>query len=551
MSGMADGGERRSTDRRLTSGFGILNDPTRNKSMAFTQEERDEYRLRGLLPAKVFSQDMQLERVLENMKRKSDDIERYIFLYSLQGRNERLYYRTIIEHIDDMMPIVYTPTVGEACRQFAHIFRETRGFYVTPDDRGSIRDMLNNWPDPDVRVIVMTDGERILGLGDLGANGMGIPIGKLALYTACAGIDPKHCLPVQIDVGTDNESLLEDNLYLGVPSKRLRGDAYFELIDEFIEAVQDAYPRALIQFEDFITPNAYELLNRYRDQVLCFNDDIQGTAAVALAGVYAANRITGADFSDQRIMFLGAGSAATGIADLMTHALMRRGLSESEARHALWFVDTDGLVVSGRQDLRSHNLPYAHEHEHLDFIPALKALKPSVLIGATGHPGTFTKGVVEVMSSLNERPVIFALSNPTSRAECTGEQAFEWSDGRAVFATGSPFPPIAREDGTTWRPAQGNNAYVFPGIGLGVITCEATTVSDGMFLVAAEALAGEVSDADLAEGAVYPPLRRIREVSLTIAVAVAEEAYRAGIAQVPRPPSLRDHIAALMYDPTY
>ena len=519
--------------------------------MAFTQEERDEYRLRGLLPAKVFSQDMQLERVLENMKRKSDDIERYIFLYSLQGRNERLYYRTIIEHIDDMMPIVYTPTVGEACRQFAHIFRETRGFYVTPDDRGSIRDMLNNWPDPDVRVIVMTDGERILGLGDLGANGMGIPIGKLALYTACAGIDPKHCLPVQIDVGTDNESLLEDNLYLGVPSKRLRGDAYFELIDEFIEAVQDAYPRALIQFEDFITPNAYGLLNRYRDQVLCFNDDIQGTAAVALAGVYAANRITGTDFSDQRIMFLGAGSAATGIADLMTHALMRRGLNESEARHALWFVDTDGLVVSGRQDLRAHNLPYAHEHEHLDFIPALKALKPSVLIGATGHPGTFTKGVVEVMSSLNERPVIFALSNPTSRAECTGEQAFEWSDGRAVFATGSPFPPIAREDGTMWRPAQGNNAYVFPGIGLGVIACEATTVSDGMFLVAAEALAGEVSDGDLAEGAIYPPLRRIREVSLTIAVAVAEEAYRAGIARVPRPPSLRDHIAGSMYDPTY
>ena len=548
---MTDGKRRRSTDR-AASGFEILNDPTLNKSLAFSQDERDEYRLRGLLPAKVFSQEMQLERVLLNMKRKSDDIERYIFLYSLQGRNERLYYRTLIDHIDDMMPIVYTPTVGEACRQFAHIFRETRGFYITPADRGSIRDMLSNWPDPDVRVIVVTDGERILGLGDLGANGMGIPIGKLALYTACAGIDPKHCLPVQIDVGTDNEALLEDKLYLGVPSKRLRGDAYFELVEEFIEAIQDAYPKALIQFEDFLTPNAYELLNRYRDRVLCFNDDIQGTAAVALAGVYAANRITGEDFSNQRIMFLGAGSAATGIADLMTQALVRRGLSEAEARKALWFVDTEGLVVSGRSDLRSHNLPYAHEHEPLGFIAALEAIKPSVLIGATGYPGTFTREVVETMSRLNEKPVIFALSNPTSRAECTAEQAFEWSAGRAVFATGSPFPAITREDGTRWRPAQGNNAYVFPGIGLGILACEAKTVSDGMFLAAAQALAQEVGDEDLAEGAVYPPLPRIRDVSLAIAVAVAEEAYATGLAQAPRPQgALVDHVAGMMYDPTY
>ena len=547
---MADS-ERRSRDRRTASGFEILNDAALNKSLAFTREERDGNGLRGLLPARVFSQEMQLDRVLKNMERKSDDIERYIFLYSLQSRNERLYYRTLIDHIDDMMPIVYTPTVGEACRQFAHIFRETRGFHVTPDDRGSIREMLDNWPDQDVRVIVVTDGERILGLGDLGANGMGIPIGKLALYTACAGIDPKHCMPVQIDVGTDNESLLEDSLYLGVQSKRIRGDAYFELVDEFITAVQDAFPRALIQFEDFLTPNAYELLNRYRDRVLCFNDDIQGTAAVALAGVYAANRITGADFTDQRIMFLGAGSAATGIADLMTQALIRKGVSESQARKALWFVDTDGLVVGSRQDLLPHNLPYAHDHEHLYFVQALKALKPSVLIGATGHPGTFTREAVEVMSSLNERPVIFALSNPTSRAECSAEQAFEWSEGRAVFATGSPFPAIVRENGVPWRPAQGNNAYVFPGIGLGIIACDATTVSDGMFLAAAEALANEVSEDDLAEGAVYPPLKRIRDVSLAIAVAVAEEAYETGIARLPRPSSLVDHIAGLMYDPTY
>ncbi len=548
---MAKRENRRSTDRRESKGFDILRNAAENKSVAFTLEEREENGLRGLLPAKVFDQSMQLERVLENMNRKSDDIERYIFLYSLQGRNERLYYRTLIDYIEDMMPIVYTPTVGEACRQFANIFRETRGFYITPDDRGRIREMLENWPEFDVRVIVVTDGERILGLGDLGANGMGIPIGKLALYTACAGIHPKHCLPVQIDVGTDNEALREDNLYLGVPSPRIRGEEYFNLVEEFVQAVQDAYPKALIQFEDFLTPNAYELLNRYRDRALCFNDDIQGTAAVALAGVYAANRITGDAFAGQRIMFLGAGSAATGIADLMTQALVQQGASEAEARGSLWFADTEGLVVEGRTDLQPHNLPYAHHHEALDFCTALEKLKPQVLIGATGHPGTFTEEVVRLMSSFNKRPVIFALSNPTSRAECTAEQAYEWSDGRSVFATGSPFPPIDAGGGKQWRPAQGNNAYVFPGIGLGVVGCEASTVTDGMFLAAAQALADQVQERDLDEGAVYPPLPQIRPVSLAIAIAVAEEAYREGVAQLSRPPSLADHIAGLMYDPSY
>ena len=548
---MAKRENRRSTDRRESKGFDILRDAAENKSVAFTLEEREANGLRGLLPAKVFDQSMQLERVLENMARKSDDIERYIFLYSLQGRNERLYYRTLIDYIEEMMPIVYTPTVGEACRQFANIFRETRGFYITPDDRGRIRQMLENWPEFDVRVIVVTDGERILGLGDLGANGMGIPIGKLALYTACAGIHPKHCMPVQIDVGTNNEALRDDNLYLGVPSPRIRGEAYFDLVEEFVQAVQDAYPKALIQFEDFVTPNAYELLNRYRDRALCFNDDIQGTAAVALAGVYAASRITGDAFTDQRIMFLGAGSAATGIADLMTQALIQQGASEVEARGSLWFVDTEGLVVKSRTDLQPHNLPYAHDHACLDFCDALKELKPQVLIGATGFPGTFTEEAVRLMSSFNQRPVIFALSNPTSQAECTAEQAYEWSDGRAVFATGSPFPPIDAGGGKQWRPAQGNNAYVFPGIGLGVVGCEASTITDGMFLAAARALADQVQEKDLDEGAVYPPLPQIRSVSLAIAIAVAEEAYREGVAQLSRPSSLRDHIAGLMYDPSY
>jgi malate dehydrogenase (oxaloacetate-decarboxylating)(NADP+) len=430
-------------------------------------------------------------------------------------------------------------------------FRQPRGFYVTPQDRGRIRDNLRNWPGDDVRVVVVTDGERILGLGDLGANGMGIPLGKLALYTAGAGIDPKHCLPVMFDVGTDNQDLLDDPLYLGVPARRLRGDAYYELMDEFVGAVQETYPGALIQFEDFLTPTAYDLLRRYRSSVFCFNDDIQGTAAVALGGVSAACRIVGKSFSDLRVMFLGAGSAATGIADLMTQAFVKDGLSDGEARRRLWFVDGKGLVVEGRDDLAAHKRPYAHAHAPAAFLDALRQVRPDVLIGATGHPGTFTEEVVRTMAGLNERPVIFALSNPTWKAECTAQQAWTWSDGRAVFASGSPFPPVRLEGGRIWRPGQGNNVYVFPGIGLGAIGCEASSVSDGMFLAAAEALAGSVSEDDLEVGAVYPPLAGIRRVSLAIGTAVAETAYGEGVAALARSASITDHLADLMFDPTY
>ncbi len=348
----------------------------------------------------------------------------------------------MIDHIERILPLIYTPTVGEACREFSHIARDPKGFFITPDDRGRIRRILGNWPQQDIRVIVVTDGQRILGLGDLGANGMGIPIGKLALYTACAGIDPNACLPVTLDVGTNNEELRNDVLYLGYPRRRLEGKAYFDLVDEFVTAVQSRYPDALIQFEDFLTPNAYALLNKYRERVLCFNDDIQGTAAVALAGVYSSTRITGVPFRDLRIMFLGAGSAATGIADLMTAAFVDEGLGPDEARRRLWFVDVNGLVVKERTDLMAHNLPYAHDHRPLGFLEAIDAIRPHVLIGATGAPGTFTQAVIERMSEINERPVIFALSNPTSRAECTPEQAYAWSGGRAIFASGSPFAPV-------------------------------------------------------------------------------------------------------------
>ena len=531
-------------------GFDILHNGSLNKSTGFTREERTTFGLRGLLPHAVSSQELQEKRMLASMRRKAYDIERYIFLSTLQDRNEKLFYKMVINNIEEIMPLIYTPTVGQACKEFSHIFRHSKGFYITPDDKGSIREILENWPLDDIRAIVVTDGQRILGLGDLGANGMGIPIGKLALYSACAGIPPEQCLPVMLDVGTNNEELLNDILYLGYPHKRIEGEAYFELVEEFVMAVQDKYPKALIQFEDFLTPNAYTLLNEYKERVLCFNDDIQGTAAVALAGVYASTRITKKKFSDLKIMFLGAGSAATGIADLMVSAFQQEGYSKEEAYKRLWFVDINGLVVADRNDLMEHNLPYAHQHDKLDFVEAIKAIQPDVLIGATGAPGTFTKEVIETMSSINERPVIFALSNPTSRAECTAEQAYTWSNGKAVFTSGSPFAPVHYKE-QTFEPGQGNNAYIFPGIGLGAISCNAKTITDELFLTAAQSLADQVNEKDIQKGSLYPPLKEIRDVSLRIAVDVAEKAFEQGLARDERPIDLQETIKSYMFDPTY
>ena len=531
-------------------GFDVLFNPALNKGTAFTEEERDKYKLRGLLPPRVTDPDVQLHRALENMRRKYYDIERYIFLSALQSRNERLYYRAIMEHIEEIMPLIYTPTVGQACKEFAAIFRQPKGIYITAEDRGNVRSILANWLEQDVRVIVVTDGERILGLGDLGANGMGIPIGKLALYVACAGIHPHQCLPIMLDVGTNNEELLNDPLYLGINQHRLTGDEYDSLVDEFIQAAQDAYPKALIQFEDFLTPNAYRLLNKYRDQILCFNDDIQGTAAVALAGVYASIRISDLNFSGLRIMFLGAGSAATGIADLITYALQQEGLSAAEARQRLWFVDIAGLVVKNRNDLMQHNLPYAHDHPPADFITAIKQIKPHILIGATGFPGTFTQEVVELMAEINDRPALFALSNPTSRAECTAQQAYEWTNGQAIFTSGSPFAEVVLK-GKTFKPGQGNNVYIFPGIGLGSVMSGASRITEDMFLVAAQKLASLVSEERLSEGAIYPPISDIRSVSLDIATAVAEKSVEQNLACLPESIDLKQAIANYMYDPRY
>ncbi len=538
------------TGDELKCGLDFLTNKSVNKSTAFTRKERDELGLKGLLPYAESNIDNQVNRIVENLRRKAYDIEKYIFLNALQDRNERLFYRTLIDNIDEILPLVYTPTVGQACKEFSHIFRQTKGLYITPEDKGQIGKVLKNWQEEDVRIVVVTDGQRILGLGDLGTNGMGIPIGKLALYTACAGIHPHQCLPVMLDIGTNNEELLNDPLYLGYPKKRLDGEEYFDLVEEFINELIKKYPKVLIQFEDFLTPKAYALLQKYRDRVLCFNDDIQGTAAVALAGIYSSNRITNHRFSDLKIMFLGAGSAATGIADLLIHAFMDEGLTEEEAYAHLFFVDRDGLLVNKRTDLLPHNLPYIKDMPPVNFTTAIERIKPHVLIGATGAPGTFTQEVLELMSAINERPVIFALSNPTHKAECTAEQAYTWSKGKAIFASGSPFEKVTYE-GTTFKPGQGNNVYIFPGIGLGALVSEARIITEEMFLSSAKTLALSVSDEDLSRGTLYPPLQEIREVSLRIATALAEKAYVSGLAQAEKPENIQETILNYMYNPTY
>jgi malate dehydrogenase (oxaloacetate-decarboxylating)(NADP+) len=532
-------------------GVDILHDPILNKGTAFTESERDALGLRGLLPARVGTQERQVMRVMENLHRKATDIEKYIFLVALQDRQENLFYRVVMDHLDEMMPIIYTPTVGQGCIEFGHIFRRPRGLYISFKDRGRVREILKNWPYHDVRIVVVTDGERILGLGDLGANGMGIPVGKLSLYTACAGIHPAQCLPVTLDCGTNNEALLSDPLYIGIPEKRLRGEAYDDLVEEFVTGVQEVFPRACIQLEDFGNANAFRLLHKYRNRSCTFDDDIQGTAGVTLAGLYSALAITGNRLSDHRFLFLGAGEAGIGIGDLIVTGLMAEGVKEADARRKCWFVDSKGLVVKSRTDLVHHKLPYAHDHAFIgDFLQAVETVKPTALIGVSGMPRTFTKPVVEAMARMNQRPVIFSLSNPTSKSECTAEEAYAWTDGRAIFASGSPFPPVAYK-GKTFVPGQGNNAYIFPGVGLGVIASEATRVTDEMFFVAAKTLARMVTAEDYEKGRIYPGLDRIREVSSAIAIAVAEVAFQGGLTAMKRPDDLPAYIKSQMYDPTH
>jgi malate dehydrogenase (oxaloacetate-decarboxylating)(NADP+) len=547
---MSNGAKAGSSATDPARGMALLRDPLLNKGTAFTEHERDALGLRGLLPAHVLSMEAQAKRVMTNLHRLPNDLEKYVALNGLHDRNEALFFRVVSDNIDEIQPLIYTPTVGLACQRIGHIFQRPRGLFIGANDRGRIPELLANWPYP-AKLIVVTDGERILGLGDLGANGMGIPVGKLSLYSACAGIHPKLCLPVMLDVGTNNETLLNDPYYVGLRQKRLSGAAYYEFVDEFITAARAAFPGVLIQFEDFANHSAFHLLHKYRDKICVFNDDIQGTAAVALAGLFSALRVTGSQLTDQKVLFLGAGEAATGIADLVVSAMVAEGVTEADARMHNWLVDSRGLVVKSRSGLAAQKLAYAHEHAPIDnFLEAIRTLKPTAIIGVAAVGGTFTPEVLQTMAQINKLPIVFALSNPTSKAECSAEEAYHHTGGRALFACGSPYDPV-RLDGMTYVPRQGNNSYIFPGVGLGAVASGTRLVTDEMFMAAAHTLANFVSEEDLKQGSLYPALPRIREVSAHIAAAVAEVAYKRGLAAGQAPNDLLAYVQSQMYDPHY
>lgn len=504
-------------------GKSLLHNPILNKGTAFTKSEREYLQLDGLLPPYILTLEEQKMKVLSAVRLKSTAMEKYMYLTALQDRNETLFYKLIMDEIEEFMPIIYTPTVGQACQEFGHIYRRPRGLYISSNDQGSIEKILCNWPQRDVDVIVVTDGERILGLGDLGADGMGIPIGKLSLYTACAGVHPGKTLPITIDIGTNNEELLDDPLYIGIRQKRMTGSAYDKFMDEFMNAATRIFPNVLIQFEDFANHNAQRLLDRYRHKYCTFNDDIQGTASVVLAGLFSAMKILKTDLSEHRYLFYGAGSAATGIGDLIIHVLKDLGIPEDEARQSIYLFDSKGLVTTDRNDLSDIKKPFAQSIEFESvFSSVIESIKPTAIIGVSGIGGAFNKRVIQLMAELNESPIIFALSNPTSKSECTAQQAYEWTDGKAIFASGSPFDPVTI-DGKQFIPGQGNNAYIFPGLGFGSVISTPKQIKDELFIVAAETLASMVSDEDLTNGLLYPPLNQIREISLQIATKVAQK----------------------------
>ncbi|XP_069743280.1 NADP-dependent malic enzyme isoform X2 [Narcine bancroftii] len=522
--------------------------------MAFTLEERLQLGIHGLLPPCILSQDVQVLRVLRNYEMRKDDLDRYIFLMALQDRNEKLFYKVLTSDIERFMPIVYTPTVGLACQQYGLAFRRPRGLFIAIHDRGHIATLLKSWPETDIRAIVVTDGERILGLGDLGSYGMGIPVGKLALYTACVGVNPQQCLPVMLDVGTNNEELLKDPLYIGLKHKRIRGQAYDDLVEEFMEAVTERYGQScLIQFEDFGNTNAFRLLNKYRNKYCTFNDDIQGTAAVAVAGLLAALRITKNKLSDHKFLFQGAGEAALGIAELIVLAMEKEGIKRQQALSRIWMVDSKGLIVQGRANLTEQKLQFAHPHSEVrNLADVVQDVKPTAIIGASAIGGAFTEQIIKDMASFNKHPIIFALSNPTSKAECTAEQCYRLTEGQAIFASGSPFNPVTMPCGKVLHPGQGNNAYIFPGVGLGVIACGMRHIHDEIFLIAAEVLAEQVLEEHLAEGRLYPPLNTIQTVSRILAVKIAEYAFKNGMASVyPEPEDKQALINSFIYNTNY
>ncbi|XP_010521509.1 PREDICTED: NADP-dependent malic enzyme 4, chloroplastic [Tarenaya hassleriana] len=539
----------------VASGYTLLRDPHHNKGLAFSDRERDAHFLRGLLPPTVISQDLQVKKLMHNLRQYQIPLQRYMAMMDLQETNERLFYKLLIENVEELLPVVYTPTVGEACQKYGSIFLRPQGLFISLKEKGKILEVLRNWPEKNIQVIVVTDGERILGLGDLGCQGMGIPVGKLSLYTALGGVRPSACLPVTIDVGTNNEKLLNDEFYIGLRQRRATGEEYSELIHEFMTAVKQNYgEKVLVQFEDFANHNAFDLLAKYGTTHLVFNDDIQGTASVVLAGLISALKFVGGSLADHRFLFLGAGEAGTGIAELIALEISKKSkIPLEEARKNIWLVDSKGLIVSSRKESVQHfKKPWAHDHEPIkELVDAVKAIKPTVLIGTSGVGRTFTQDVVEAMSDLNEKPIILALSNPTSQSECTAEEAYTWSQGRAIFATGSPFPPV-EYNGKTIVPGQANNAYIFPGFGLGLIMSGTIRVHDDMLLAASEALAEQLAEEHFEKGMIFPPFKNIRMISARIAAKVASKAYELGLAtRLPQPKDLVQCAESCMYSPSY
>ncbi len=532
-------------------GIEVLHDPALNKSTAFTEAEKQAFGLVGLVPDVTETEELQLRRVMMQLGRKNTDLDRYIYLINLLDHDETLFYRTVMSDPARFLPIVYDPAIGEACLKFGHIYRQARGMYLSITRRGKVKEILKNWPQKDVRFICVTDGGRILGLGDLGANGAGIPIGKLQLYTACAGVPPQYLLPMYLDAGTNNEQYLNDPLYLGLRKTRPSPQDLFSFVDEFVEAVQEVFPKCCIHFEDWTGTDAVHLLQRYRDKYCVYNDDVQGTAGITLAGMVNATRLKGTKLKDEKYLFLGAGSAGIGLANLLCSALVSQGITLKEARSRIYMFDINGLLEMTRKDLVDYQMPYAHQHAPTrDFVAAIESIKPTTIIGVSTIGGAFTQKVVESMSRINERPVILALSNPTEKAECTPEQAYVWSKGKAIYAAGVQFPPV-HYYGRTFLPGQANNFYIFPAIGMAIFATQAKRVTDEMFIEAGQAVADQVPSELLKQGLLYPLQSNILETEVKTAARVAKVVFDNNLARVERPADLEAFIRSFVYKPEY
>jgi malate dehydrogenase (oxaloacetate-decarboxylating)(NADP+) len=532
-------------------GIELLQDPSLNKSTAFPEAEKQALGLVGLVPDVTETEDVQLSRVMMQLGHKNTDLERYIYLINLLDHNEPLFYRTVMSDPARFLPIVYDPTIGEACLKFGHIYRQARGMYLSMTRRGKVKEILKNWPQKDVRFICVTDGGRILGLGDLGANGAGIPIGKLQLYTACAGVPPQYLLPMYLDAGTNNEQYLHDPLYLGMRKTRPATADLYSFVDEFVEAVQEVFPKCCIHFEDWTGTDAVHLLQRYRDKYCVYNDDVQGTAGITLTGMINAAKLKGTKLKDEKYLFLGAGSAGIGLANLLCSALVGQGMTLKEAQSRVYMFDINGLLESTRTDLVDFQKPYAHQHAPTrDFVAAIESIKPTTIIGVSTIGGAFTQKVVESMSRINERPVILALSNPTEHAECTPEQAYTWSKGKAIYAAGVQFAPV-HYSGQTFLPGQANNFYIFPAVGMAIFATQAKRVTDEMFIEAGQAVADQVPTELLNQGLLYPLQANILETEILTAARVAKLVFDSGLAGVERPRDMVAFIREHVYKPEY